>query len=154
MPVRQQDWHDVTYAGGLWGAACNHSGRSANPVPVGIDNDKCTNCNWMMAGCRFDTKQSLWLNYLPAAIAHGARIRPLHEVQKISRTDGGDFRVHFNLIDDETTGSRPAAAPSTPRSSSSPPAPARPRSSCNAPRRRSARCRARSAATSPATANA
>ena len=26
----------------------------------------CTNCNWMMAGCRFDAKRSLLLNYLPA----------------------------------------------------------------------------------------
>ncbi|GAB3463435.1 FAD-dependent oxidoreductase [Actinophytocola sediminis] len=101
MPVRQQGWNDVTYAGGLWAAACHHSGRSANPVPVGIDTEKCTNCNWMMAGCRFDAKQSLLLNYLPAAIAHGARIRPLHEVQRISRTDDGGYRVHYNVIDDE-----------------------------------------------------
>jgi enediyne biosynthesis protein E9 len=101
MPVRQQDWNDVTYAGGLWAAACHHSGRSANPVPVGIDIEKCTNCNWMMAGCRFDAKQSLLLNYLPAAIAHGAKIRPLHEVQRISRTDDGGYRVHYNVIHDE-----------------------------------------------------
>jgi enediyne biosynthesis protein E9 len=101
MPVRQQGWNDVTYAGGLWAAACNHSGRSANPVPVGIDTSKCTNCNWMMAGCRFDAKQSLLLNYLPAAVAHGAEIRPLHEVQKLERTDDGGYRVHYNNIDDE-----------------------------------------------------
>jgi enediyne biosynthesis protein E9 len=101
MPVRQQDWTDVTYAGGLWAAACHHSDHSANPVPVGIDNTKCTNCNWMMAGCRFDAKQSLLLNYLPAALSHGAEIRPLHEVQKISRTDDGGYRVHYNLVDDE-----------------------------------------------------
>jgi len=101
MPVRQQDWPDVTYAGGLWAAACHHSDHSANPVPVGIDATKCTNCNWMMAGCRFDAKQSLLLNYLPAALAHGTQIRPLHEVQKIARTDDGGYRVHFNTIDDE-----------------------------------------------------
>lgn len=109
MPVTQQDWEDVTYAGGLWAAACNHTGRSANPVPVGIDKKKCTNCNWMMAGCRFDAKKSLLLNYLPAAISHGAEIRPLHEVQKLSRTDDGGYRVHYNTIDEEdyrvTTGS-------------------------------------------------
>ncbi len=105
MPVSQQDWNDVTYAGGLWAAACHHSGHSANPVPVGIDNAKCTNCNWMMAGCRFDAKRSLLFNYLPAALAHGTRIRPLHEVQKLSRTGRfgatGGYRVHYNTIDDE-----------------------------------------------------
>ncbi len=101
IPVRQQTWNDVTYAGGLWAAACNHSGRTANPVPVGIDTDKCTNCNWMMAGCRFDAKLSLLTNYLPAALAHGAEIRPLHEVQHLTRTEDGGYRVHYNNIHDE-----------------------------------------------------
>lgn len=101
MPVHQQDWDEVTYAGGLWAAACDHAGRTANPVPNGIDAAKCTNCNWMMAGCRFDAKRSLLFNYLPAAIAHGARIRPLHEVQRLSRTDDGGYRVHYNVVDGE-----------------------------------------------------
>lgn len=101
IPVHQQDWTDVTYAGGLWAAACNHSGRTANPVPVGIDKAKCTNCNWMMSGCRFDAKRSLLVNYLPAAVAHGAQVRPLHEVQQISRTDDGGYRVHYSHVDGE-----------------------------------------------------
>jgi enediyne biosynthesis protein E9 len=100
LPVSRQDWSEVTYAGGLWAAACNHAGLTANPVPVAIDTAKCTNCNWMMAGCRFDAKRSLLLNYLPAAVAEGAEIRPMHEVQRLSRTDGG-YRVHYNIIDDE-----------------------------------------------------
>jgi enediyne biosynthesis protein E9 len=109
LPITQQSWEEVTYQGGLWAAACHHAGRTANPCPVAIDTAMCTNCNWMMAGCRFDAKRSLLLNYLPAATAYGAEIRPLHEVQKISKSPDGDFRVHFNLIDGEdyriTTGS-------------------------------------------------
>jgi choline dehydrogenase-like flavoprotein len=101
IPVHKQDWSDVTYAGGLWAAICDHAGHTANPVPVGIDNSKCTNCNWMMAGCRFDAKQSLLFNYLPGAVAHGAQIRPLHEVQQIDKNGDGGYRVHYNLIDDE-----------------------------------------------------
>jgi choline dehydrogenase-like flavoprotein len=104
IPVTQQDWNDVTYAGGLWGALCDHSGHTANPVPVGVDNKRCVNCNWMMAGCRFDAKKSLLTNYLPAALAHGLEIRDLHEVQKISNADSsggpaGYYRVHYNNID-------------------------------------------------------
>lgn len=99
IPVTQQDWNDVTYAGGLWGALCDHSGHTANPVPVGVDNARCVNCNWMMAGCRFDAKKSLLTNYLPAALAHGLEIRDLHEVQKISRAGDGHYRVHYNNID-------------------------------------------------------
>ncbi|HXV93309.1 MAG TPA: GMC family oxidoreductase [Pseudonocardia sp.] len=100
LPVTKQTWDDVTYAGGLWAAACAHSGRTANPTPVAIDNARCTNCNWMMAGCRFDAKRSLLTNYLPAALAHGAEIRPLHEVQQISRTDDGRYRVAYTVVDD------------------------------------------------------
>jgi enediyne biosynthesis protein E9 len=109
LPSRTQDWNDVSYPGGLWAAACNHAGHTANPVPVGIDTTKCTNCNWMMAGCKFDAKRSLLFNYLPAAISHGAQIRPLHEVQYLTRTADGGYQVHYNVIDDEdyrvTTGS-------------------------------------------------
>ncbi|HEY3956702.1 MAG TPA: GMC family oxidoreductase [Streptosporangiaceae bacterium] len=101
LPVSKQSWAEVTYPGGLWAAACDHAGHTANPAPVAIDTAKCTNCNWMMAGCRFDAKRSLLLNYLPAALSHGAEIRPLHEVQRLSRTGDGGYRVHYNVIDDE-----------------------------------------------------
>lgn len=100
LPISQQTWDDVPFAGGLFGAACAHSGRTANPVPVAIDHAKCTNCNWMMSGCRFDAKRSLLLNYLPAAVAHGAEIRPLHEVQHLTRTDDGGYRVHYSVVDE------------------------------------------------------
>ncbi len=101
LPVSRQTWDDVSYSGGLWAAACRHAGRTANPTPVAIDTTRCTNCNWMMAGCRFDAKRSLLTNYLPAALAHGARIRPLHEVQQLERTDDGGYRVHYAVVDGE-----------------------------------------------------
>jgi choline dehydrogenase-like flavoprotein len=100
LPVSLQSWDEVTYPGGLWAAACDHAGRTANPAPVAVDTAKCTNCNWMMAGCRFDAKRSLLLNYLPAALSHGAQIRPMHEVQSLSRTSDGSYRVHYAVIDD------------------------------------------------------
>lgn len=101
LPVTTQGWDDVAFPGGLWGALCDHAGRTANPVPVAVDNSLCTNCNWMMAGCKFDAKRSLLLNYLPAALAHGAEIRPMHEVQSLARLDDGGYRVHYELVDDE-----------------------------------------------------
>ncbi|HVK25431.1 MAG TPA: GMC family oxidoreductase [Actinokineospora sp.] len=101
IPVKQQTWDDISYAGGLWAAACDNAGRTANPVPVGIDNGKCTNCNWMMAGCKFDAKKSLLFNYLPGAVAAGAEIRPLHEVQRLERLDDGGYRVHYLHVDEE-----------------------------------------------------
>lgn len=99
LPVTRQSWDTVPYAGGLFAAACARAGRTANPVPSAVDLDACTNCNWMAAGCRFDAKRSLLLNYLPAAVAHGAQILPLREVQRVSRTDHG-YRVHYTTVDE------------------------------------------------------
>ncbi len=101
LPVSKQSWEEVTYPGGLWAAACAHSGLTCNPAPVADDTAKCTNCNWMLGGCKFDAKRSLLFNYLPAALAHGAQIRPMHEVQHLARTEDGGYRVHYNVIDDE-----------------------------------------------------
>jgi choline dehydrogenase-like flavoprotein len=100
LPVNQQSWEQVPYGGGLWAAACNHAGRTANPAPAAVDVAQCTNCNWMAAGCKFDAKKSLLLNYLPAAVEHGAEIRPLHEVQHLSRNDDGGYRVHYRTVDE------------------------------------------------------
>ncbi|WP_433202039.1 FAD-dependent oxidoreductase [Dactylosporangium sp. CS-047395] len=101
LPITKQQWERVPFAGGLFGAACAHAGRTANPVPSAVDVDLCTNCNWMMSGCKFDAKRSLLLNYLPAALAHGAEIRPLHEVQHLERTGDGGYRVHYRVVDGE-----------------------------------------------------
>lgn len=99
LNVEAATWRDTSHAGGLWGALCNHSGRTANPLPAAVDSSKCVDCNWMMSGCRFDAKQSLTLNYLPAAVAHGTQIRPLHEVQQVRR-DGGDYLVDYLRVDE------------------------------------------------------
>jgi choline dehydrogenase-like flavoprotein len=101
LPVSMVSWDQVPYAGGLWASACAHAGRTANPVPSAVDMGLCTNCNWMMAGCKFDAKRSLLLNYLPAALAHGAEIRPLHEVQRLTRNRDGGYRVHYRIVDGE-----------------------------------------------------
>lgn len=99
LPITRGGWDEVTYAGGVFAAACDHAGRTANPVAAAIDTGLCTNCNWMMSGCAFDAKRSLLLNYLPGAIDHGAQIRPLHEVQRIERSPEGDFLVHYTVVD-------------------------------------------------------
>ena len=101
LPVADQDWSDVPYPGGLWAAACDNAGHTCNPVPLAVDLPRCTNCNWMLSGCRFGAKRSMLINYLPAARAHGAEIRPLHEVQVIgpATTPGYRFRVDYSTVD-------------------------------------------------------
>lgn len=101
LPVAQQTWDDVPYPGGVWAAACRNAGHTCNPVPLAVDLPRCTNCNWMLMGCRFGAKRSMLLNYVPAARAHGAEVRPLHEVQSIGRavTPGFRYRVDYSVLD-------------------------------------------------------
>ncbi|GAA3600714.1 GMC family oxidoreductase [Kribbella ginsengisoli] len=104
LPVAQQAWTDVSYAGGVFAAACARAGRTCNPVPVAVDLERCTNCNWMLSGCVFDAKRSLLHNYLPAAEAAGAQIRPLHEVQMISPALTPNFRYRVTALRYDTDG--------------------------------------------------
>ncbi len=101
LPVARTDWPDVSYAGGVLAAACDRAGHTCNPVPVAVDTSRCTNCNWMLSGCHFDAKRSMLLNYLPGAEAHGAVVRPLHEVQLItpSTESGYQYAVAYTVID-------------------------------------------------------
>jgi choline dehydrogenase-like flavoprotein len=101
LPVAQQGWSDVSYAGGVFAAACDHAGRTCNPTPVAVDLGTCTNCNWMLTGCVFGAKRSMLLNYLPGAQAAGAQIRALHEVQVIgpASTSGYRYAVSYTVLD-------------------------------------------------------
>ncbi|MEV7181613.1 GMC family oxidoreductase [Kitasatospora sp. NPDC093679] len=101
LPVTRLDWDSISYAGGVLAAACHRAGRTCNPVPVAVDTARCTDCNWMLSGCRFDAKRSMLLNYLPAAEAHGAEVRPLHEVQAVvpSWIDGHRYAVTYTVLD-------------------------------------------------------
>jgi choline dehydrogenase-like flavoprotein len=109
LPVTKESWADVSYAGGVFAAACDHAGRTCNPVPLAVDLGRCVSCDWMLNGCRFDAKRSMLLNYLPAAAAYGAQIRPLHEVEAVSPavTPGYTYRVGYTILD---SSGQPAAA--------------------------------------------
>jgi cholesterol oxidase len=50
-------------------------------------------------GCDVQAKNTLDLNYIPAAEGHGAEIRPLHVVRTIE-PDGTGYRVHVDRIRD------------------------------------------------------
>ena len=98
LPVSRLSWNDVPYAGGVFGAACARAGHTCQPLPVAVDLTRCTNCDWMHTGCRFDAKRSMLLNYIPAAEASGAVIRPLHEVQAIQPAQTAGFRYAVSYL--------------------------------------------------------
>ncbi len=55
----------------------------------------CANCD---AGCQVRAKNTLDLNYLPLAEKHGAEVRPLHIVRKITPLSGDGYRVDYERI--------------------------------------------------------
>lgn len=67
----------------------------------GQQQGTCVHCGNCDAGCQVRAKNTLDLNYIPQAEKHGAEVRPLHIVRKISPIEGGGYRVDYERLDDE-----------------------------------------------------
>ncbi|GAA2629816.1 GMC oxidoreductase [Actinomadura fulvescens] len=100
LPVTRLTWSDVSVHGGVFAGACAKAGRTCNPTPLAVDVERCVDCGWMFSGCAYSAKRSMMLNYLPAAEAHGAQVRDLHEVQTIApaRTSGYRYRLEYRKL--------------------------------------------------------
>jgi enediyne biosynthesis protein E9 len=101
LPVTRLGWDDISRGGEIFSTACRRAGRDCSPVPLAVDLNACDNCGSMAGGCRVDAKRSMMLNYLPAAEAAGAEIRPLHEVQRLTpaSTPGYRYRVEYDVLE-------------------------------------------------------
>ena len=64
----------------------------------GRQQGTCVHCGNCYLGCQASARNTLDLNYLARAEAHGADVRPLHVVRAISPQDGG-YRVDFDRIE-------------------------------------------------------
>lgn len=64
----------------------------------GLEQGSCIHCGNCDIGCSVSAKNTLDLNYLPLAQKHGAEIRPLHLVRKITPGDT-HYRIDFDQID-------------------------------------------------------
>jgi cholesterol oxidase len=61
----------------------------------GVSQSACVYCGNCMIGCHVHAKNTLDLNYIPFAERHGARVLPLHEVERIEPTGTG-YRVTYH----------------------------------------------------------
>jgi cholesterol oxidase len=75
----------------------NHSKAWSNEQ--GQQQGTCVHCANCDAGCQVRAKNTLDLNYIPQAERHGAEVRPLHLVRKITPLEGGGYRVDFERIE-------------------------------------------------------
>jgi cholesterol oxidase len=70
----------------------------SGPNHVGVRQEACAMCGDCVSGCNYGSKNTLIMNYLPDARAHGAEIFTKTWVESVERNDGR-WLVHFRLID-------------------------------------------------------
>jgi cholesterol oxidase len=71
---------------------------SGDPSPAGVPQQACTACGDCVTGCNVSAKNTLLMNYIPDAKAHGAEIFTGIEVRWLSRR-GARWLVHYQVLD-------------------------------------------------------
>jgi cholesterol oxidase len=61
----------------------------------GVQQEACQMCGNCVTGCNFAAKNTVLMNYLPDAKAHGAEIFSEVSVRRVSRDDAGRWVVHY-----------------------------------------------------------
>ncbi len=93
-------------------AAAESAGRRPELLPIavytgeprenphgGMPQSPCDYSGNCLLGCRVHAKNTLDLNYIPLAEAHGAEVYALHLVDKIEPLGDQGYRVHFDRLD-------------------------------------------------------
>jgi cholesterol oxidase len=65
---------------------------------VNVARHPCQLCGDCVSGCNYGAKSSLVMNYLPDAVAHGAKIFTEVSVRRLERR-AGSWLVHYELVD-------------------------------------------------------
>ncbi|XP_015773897.1 PREDICTED: cholesterol oxidase-like, partial [Acropora digitifera] len=72
---------------------------------VGVPQPKCTACGNCMSGCNVGSKNTLNMNYLPDAKAHGAELFTEVEVQTVLKScNATEWAVTYKGVDANSTG--------------------------------------------------
>ncbi|HWW44667.1 MAG TPA: GMC oxidoreductase, partial [Acidimicrobiia bacterium] len=67
------------------------------PNHVGVDQQACTGCGDCVTGCNYGAKNTLLMNYLPDAVAHGAHIFTEVDVRWVERA-GDRWAVRYQPL--------------------------------------------------------
>ncbi|MFN7974438.1 MAG: GMC family oxidoreductase [Acidobacteriota bacterium] len=101
LHVRQLGWNEVSRRAQVLGEGLRRVGRRLDPIRVALVD--CKDCGFCTVGCKFDRKQSLYLNYIPEAEARGVVFRPQAKARALVPRPDGSWRV---LWDDLASGHR------------------------------------------------
>ena len=74
---------------------------TSGPNAVGVRQNACNLCGDCCSGCNYGAKNTVLMNYLPDAYAHGAHIFTEVAVQSVRRCQG-TWRVGFDVLGDGT----------------------------------------------------
>ena len=74
-------------------APINVSFRSG-PNAAGVHQEACNGCGDCITGCNYGAKNTILMNYLPDAVAHGASVFTEIEVVRVEARPGGGWIVH------------------------------------------------------------
>ena len=72
---------------------------TSGPNAVGVRQNACNLCGDCCSGCNYGAKNTVLMNYLPDAYAHGAHIFTEVAVQSVRRCQG-TWRVGFDVLGD------------------------------------------------------
>jgi cholesterol oxidase len=104
-----RDWPDLPRLEALERAAASLGRKVARtdinvtfadgPNAVGVRQNACNLCGDCCSGCNYGAKNTVLMNYLPDAHAHGAHIFTEVAVRSVRRQDG-KWRVDFDALED------------------------------------------------------
>ena len=92
MRVTQVAWQEVPKTGGTLARMLDNLGLTCDRGRFNYVG--CRQCGFCQAGCLFNAKQSLMLNYIPEAEAMGAVFKPECDVYELAR-DGSNYVVKY-----------------------------------------------------------
>ena len=102
MPTRTEAFFAAAKSAGRQPELLNiavYTGPPRQNPHGGIPQSPCDYSGNCLLGCQVHAKNTLDLNYIPLAEAHGAEVYPLHLVDKIEAVGDQGYRVHFDHID-------------------------------------------------------
>ncbi len=97
LNVHQLGWHEVARRAQVLGEGLRRIGGKLDPIRLAVKD--CVDCGFCTLGCRFDSKQSLYLNYIPEAEEKGAIFRPRALATEIAPLRDGGWSVAWRDLD-------------------------------------------------------
>ncbi len=72
--------------------------------PYGVQQKPCIDCGNCVTGCNVGAKNTLYMNYLPMAVAAGVTVHVQTKVEWLEKLAAGGWRIHLKHVNDDLSG--------------------------------------------------